>query len=1033
MRCLESLVVRLGICALLLGGLPAPQFAMAEPHSSSPEKLDDAELTDVQFIDVDHGWAVGDRGAIWKTEDGGRHWQLTDSPVNCRLESLHFIDQTHGWAVGGWIHPLTHKTSAVVLYTDDGGRRWKSLDALTLPGLRHVTFLDQRNGWAVGNASAMYRSGVFRTRDGGRSWTAVPAERLGHWLGAYFPDDRQGVVVGRDSAVAGVTAGLLQPSQKPAADWKPMRDVTFIANNGWAVGDGGRVWRSSDQGVSWQPELLPVGVDEQLDFYTVAAVDSHVWIAGAPGTRVLHSDNAGQSWELLDTGQRLPLSGLSFIDTQHGWAVGAMGTMLATRDGGRTWRSQRGDARRAALLTVVSEPDRVPLEMLARLGGDEGYLAAVEIMCRRDIEAPETKESSAEERSQAAVSELGGSYSGTSWQFPLRQRGLQMPAEAIIRGWDIVNSDQGIARMEDLVVRKIRQWQPDVIVTENASPGQEDPLAHVINQIVLAAVRRAADPADSPEQQAITSLAPWKVKKVFGVLPAGQTGTITLQTARLATRLGGSLADEAARTRGLVFDHWQPNPTRLDFQLLINETSNEAGTRDFFSGLIVEPGVSRRQSPSRSNQDLEALTHAARRRRTVDQLLARNRQDPTAGVSWLAQLGDLTRGLDSNAACMTLHELSQSYLAGGHHDLAADVLRSLVTDHPDHPLAESALLWLIQYHASAEIANRGTSRSLQAGSRLPVLQTNGPQSDSPQVRFDNADPNDPSKFQLASRHSAIGSVGAIGQRSSSVFELAQLVRQTRPALFAEPSIQFAVASAHRESKQLREANHLFAGLARSHRVDSWSQCARGELCLAGGRGLPPKTLLKCESTSNKPRLDGVLDDDVWENRQAAPLRSRLEDDQAWSSSVMLAHDNEFLYIAARCVKVPGLDYAADTQPRPRDPDLSRRDRIDVLIDVDRDFATYYRLTVDHRGWVGDACWGDPTWDPEWFVAVDSNHDAWVVEAAIPLTALHSGPLPRAATWAVGIQRTVPGIGFQSWTEPAAIEPDPTGFGYLQFR
>jgi len=729
----------------------------------------------------------------------------------------------------------------------------------------------------------------------------------------------------------------------------------------------------------------------------------------------------------------MPLAALSFVDTQHGWAVGAMGAILSTQDGGRNWQTWRGGARRAALLSIVSEPQRIPLEMLARLSGDEGYLATVEIMCRRDIETAEQKESTAEERGQAAVTELGGSYSGSAWQFPLRQNGLRMPVEAIIGGWNIVNDDQGIARMEELVVRKIRQWQPDVIVTENASPDKQDPLAHVINQIVLAAVRRAADPSAFPEQLAMTHLAPWRVKKVLAALPPGQTGTLTLQTSRLATRLGSSLADQAARTRALLLEQWQPSPDRLDFQLLINETPSDAGTRDFFGGLLIEPGVARRQAGSRPGENLESLTNAARRRRTVDQLVTRSRQDPTAGISWLAQLSDLTDGLDSNATCMTLYELSQSYLAGGHHDLAADVMRSLVTNHANHPLAEAATVWLIQYYASGEMANRGSGQNRKATNAVPAISARSEQMERPLVHFDNADPSDPAVFQLASQQTTGVSITAGGSRTANIFALAQMVRQTRPALYAEPSIQFAIASAHRESRQLREANHLFAGLVRSHRVDGWAQCARGELWLVNGKGLPPKAQLKCDVALNKPKLDGVLDDAIWQERKHATLTSKLEEDDEWPTEVMLAHDNEYFYIAARCVKAPGLDYQTDDQPRPRDPDLSRRDRIEILVDIDRDFATYYRLVIDHRGWVGDSCWGDASWDPTWFVAADSDRDTWIVEAAIPLAELHDGPLPRATTWAVGLQRTVPGVGFQSWTQPASTEPEPAGFGYLQFR
>ena len=36
-------------------------------------------------------------------------------------------------------------------------------------------------------------------------------------------------------------------------------------------------------------------------------------------------------------------------------------------------------------------------------------------------------------------------------------------------------------------------------------------------------------------------------------------------------------------------------------------------------------------------------------------------------------------------------------------------------------------------------------------------------------------------------------------------------------------------------------------------------------------------------------------------------------------------------------------------------------------------------------------------------------------------------------WAVGIQRVVPGVGFQSWSTPAAVAVLPDGFGYLVFQ
>ena len=100
----------------------------------------------------------------------------------------------------------------------------------------------------------------------------------------------------------------------------------------------------------------------------------------------------------------------------------------------------------------------------------------------------------------------------------------------------------------------------------------------------------------------------------------------------------------------------------------------------------------------------------------------------------------------------------------------------------------------------------------------------------------------------------------------------------------------------------------------------------------------------------------------------------------------------------------------------------------MFLDIDRDFATYYHLAVDHRGWTFDRCWEDATWDPTWFVASRQEEGRWIAEAAIPLKELTGRPPQPHDVWAVGIQRVVPGVGFS----PGPLRPQsprcPTGSG-----
>jgi len=77
----------------------------------------------------------------------------------------------------------------------------------------------------------------------------------------------------------------------------------------------------------------------------------HGWAAGGLGT-VLHTTDGGETWSVQASGTRYILEDICFIDHRRGWAVGGwprdsevaleggMGVILATDDGGRTWTKQ---------------------------------------------------------------------------------------------------------------------------------------------------------------------------------------------------------------------------------------------------------------------------------------------------------------------------------------------------------------------------------------------------------------------------------------------------------------------------------------------------------------------------------------------------------------------------------------------------------------------------------------------------------------------------------------------------------------------
>ena len=355
---------------------------------------------------------------------------------------------------------------------------------------------------------------------------------------------------------------------------------------GWLVGDGGLVLTTTDQRPhleSLPSEKLPNIAAGNLDFRALAALGERVWIAGAPGTCVLHSADGGKSWRTLPHGANRPAARPSRSSTntaagQSGRSARSCTRATAARPGASSTAAASGWPCSAS----SAEPERVPLELLALQSGSDAYLSAIEILgCRDDdLTAPR--------RTHAAVLAAGASHADAAWQFPLRDPGLPQTAESILAHWNALHGGRAIERMEEHLVRRIRQWQPDVIVTEDVSPRGDNPLAHLTNQVTLAAVQKAADLTAYSDQVTLAGLAPWKVKKVLTLLPEGKQGLINITPAQWAPRLGRSLADVAEGGRGLILDDVSPSPRNVGLSLLVDHLPQETGRRDVMSGIVAQ-------------------------------------------------------------------------------------------------------------------------------------------------------------------------------------------------------------------------------------------------------------------------------------------------------------------------------------------------------------------------------------------------------------------------------------------------------------
>ena len=1014
---------------------------------------DDAALFDVQFVNSRLGWAVGEHGVIWHSRDGGLSWQLVPSPVSCALRSVCFLTDRVGWIAGGKTTPHTRVSEGTVLATTDGGVTWTELAQQKLPSLHAVRFFNMQHGIVAGETSPNHPAGLLFTRDGGKTWHDAVGTGTPGWNVAEFRSLEVGLVAGVGGRVALVDSGELRAPRVPPLGLRTLHDIQSLDDRyAWLVGDSGFVLMTDNGGVSWQepPNPLPASIRDCSDFHAVACHGTHVWVAGSPGSVVWHSPDSGRTWLPSSTGQTVPIRKLAFASDTTGWAVGELGMILRTVDGGRTWQAVRGGGRRAAWMGVYPQIEQVSFPAIAQLSGDEGYRGVVLLPSRSDVAPDGRVIDNRADAIRQAVTQSGGATALFDWQFPLSLPELDRQSDQLIAQWNEQTEGRLAEVMLARLVARIRSWRPNVILLQ--SPDSQHAVTGLIDNAVVRAVQQAADPTRYPEQLQLLGLQPWDVNRMFVRLPAGSTGQLSIDPDDLLPRLEVTAAMAGRDSWSLISGESAPIFEQEAYRLR-EESSPSAGRqfpRSFFAGLALGAGSDARRELTAINDDRyqQALKLAQSQRN----LLAYSRRflnDPQRAAQLLAQFDELSQGMPEAQAALQLQQLAEQYQRNAQWDLVEATRIELVERFPRHPIGYDAMRWLIQYWSSQEIAwQRVLQTRLQRAA--PVFN--------PQETLDRIS----RAMRLAASEQAVRPVeftapapaweqqtgelkvtpeqnwrtGTVTHWQEQALRMSRLLRTQAEQVYYQPEVQFPLASLLRERAAYQYSDEIFRRFLNLDPQAAWRPTAWGEVSLLQPSTEVPRPIVVCHFTSSPPYLDGVLSDACW--IQAAEIRlSALpgeDDNRLPHPFVQLAYDREHLYLAASFPRGAGTPATPpQTAERSHDADLTGFDRLQLALDIDRDYVTAYWLEVDQRGHSRDRCWDDATWNPKWFIAVDADDSRWRIEAAIPFSELvPTSPAP-GTVWAMGLQRTVPATKVESWTHPTRAPAEPRTFGLLRFE
>lgn len=203
-----------------------------------------------------------------------------------------------------------------------------------------------------GNKAAVGKFGlIFITRDGGKSWQRSASGTNKTLSAVSFADSQNGFIVG--------SAGTVLATNDGGATWRAQNSGTQDQLLGvhalspaqvFAVGSFGTLLSSSDGGRNWNKHELKWDtlierivkeggyVEPNLNAVYFSSSEKG-WVVGEFGL-VLRTRDGGKTWVSQRYGGDLPqLYAIQFRDDRRGWAIGQAGNLIHTVDGGQRWSS----------------------------------------------------------------------------------------------------------------------------------------------------------------------------------------------------------------------------------------------------------------------------------------------------------------------------------------------------------------------------------------------------------------------------------------------------------------------------------------------------------------------------------------------------------------------------------------------------------------------------------------------------------------------------------------------------------------------
>lgn len=255
------------------------------------------------------------------TSSAGRLPDVLDTPTLVRAAAARAM--VSGIAASG-ATLIAVGPRGTLLRSTDGGAQWQAVAVPVSADLTSVRFSSSDTAWAVGHDAV-----ILKSTDGGATWARVLDGRV---LLKTLQQAAQG-----DPRLAKDVERTMAQSASPDVWPTALFDLMFIdAERGFAVGAFGLLLATTDGGKTWQPASDRTDNERGFHLYAIQGEGGRPYIAGEQGV-LLRLDAMGQRFVRVETPYKGSFFGLATAGNAV-LAFGLRGNAFLSLDAGGSWR-----------------------------------------------------------------------------------------------------------------------------------------------------------------------------------------------------------------------------------------------------------------------------------------------------------------------------------------------------------------------------------------------------------------------------------------------------------------------------------------------------------------------------------------------------------------------------------------------------------------------------------------------------------------------------------------------------------------------